>query len=312
MKLIFMGTPEFALPSLKILAESEKHEVALVITQPDKPKGRGLHLEHPPVKIMAIQYDIPVMQPQKIKGNMEVIKAFEQLRPDAAIVVAYGRLIPPELLSIPPKGFINVHASLLPALRGASPINHAILSGGEKTGISIMKLDEGLDTGPVYESREIEIGRDDAIALSKRLSATGAELLESVLDRIESGSIKPVPQDESAATYAPLLKKEDGLIDWNRNATKIESMVRGLLPWPCAYTDMQGKMLKILSAQIEETPHGFPPGTMIKEASRLRIACGNGFVIPQTLQLEGKQAMDAKSFANGLKVKEIILGGLSR
>jgi len=312
MKLIFMGTPEFALPSLKILAESEKHEVALVITQPDKPKGRGLHLEHPPVKVMAMKHDIPVMQPQKIKGNMEVIQAFEEIRPDAAIVVAYGRIIPVELLNMPPRGFINVHASLLPAFRGASPINHAILSGAEKTGISIMKLDEGLDTGPVYESREIEIGRDDAIMLSKRLSATGAELLTRVLDRIENDSVEPEPQDNSAATYAPLLKKEDGLINWNRKAVEIENMVRGLLPWPCAYTGIEGKMLKILKARIEETAHGITPGTMIKEASRLKIACGNGFIIPLTLQLEGKQAMDAKPFANGLKVNEIILGGLTR
>lgn len=312
MKLIFMGTPDFALPSLEMLADWGKHEVALVITQPDKPKGRGLHLEQPPVKVLALKHDIPVMQPQKIKGNVEVIQAFEQIRPDAAIVVAYGRIIPVELLNIPPKGFINVHASLLPSLRGASPINHAILSGVGKTGISIMKLDEGLDTGPVYESRDIEIGRDDAITLSEKLSATGAELLASVLDRIENDSIKPVPQDGSAATYAPLLKKEDGLINWSRNASEIDNMVRGLLPWPCAYTDMQGKMLKILKAQIEETAHGIEPGTMIKEASRIKIACGNGFVIPLTLQLEGKQAMDAKPFANGLKVNEIILGGLSR
>lgn len=312
MKLIFMGTPEFALPSLEMLADSGKHEVALVITQPDKPKGRGLHLEQPPVKEMALKHNIPVMQPQKIKGNMEVIQAFEEIRADAAIVVAYGRIIPVELLNMPPRGFINVHASLLPAFRGASPINHAILSGAEKTGISIMKLDEGLDTGPVYESREIEIGRDDAIMLSKRLSATGAELLTSVLDRIENDSVEPEPQDNSAATYAPLLKKEDGLINWNRKAVEIENMVRGLLPWPCAYTGIEGKMLKILKARIEETAHGITPGTMIKEASRLKIACGNGFIIPLTLQLEGKQAMDAKPFANGLKVNEIILGGLTR
>jgi methionyl-tRNA formyltransferase len=162
MKLIFMGTPEFALPSLEMLAGSGKHEVALVITQPDKPKGRGLHLEQPPVKVMALMHDIPVMQPQKLKGNMEVIQAFEQIRPDAAIVVAYGRIIPVELLNMPPRGFINVHASLLPALRGASPINHAILSGRGETGISIMKLDEGLDTGPVYESIKTEIALKEA------------------------------------------------------------------------------------------------------------------------------------------------------
>jgi methionyl-tRNA formyltransferase len=312
MKLIFMGTPEFALPSLKKLADSGKHEVALVITQPDKPKGRGLHLEQPPVKVLALEHGIPVMQPQKIKGNSEVMDAFEQIRPDAAIVVAYGKLIPVELLNMPPKGFINVHASLLPALRGASPINHAILSGEKKTGVSIMKLDEGLDTGPVYEKQELEIGSDDAIMLSKRLSISGAEVLDLVLDRIEKGHMKPQPQDENAATYAPLLKKEDGIINWTKNAQEIENMVRGLLPWPCACTGMQGKMLKILKARIEETMHRIIPGTMIREANQIIIACGSGFIIPETLQLEGKQAMDAKSFANGLKINEIFLGGLFR
>jgi methionyl-tRNA formyltransferase len=312
MKLIFMGTPEFALPSLKMLADSGKHEVALVITQPDKPRGRGLHLEQPPVKVLALKLGIPVMQPQKIKENSEVKDAFEQIKPDAVVVVAYGKLIPPELLNMPPFGFINVHASLLPALRGASPINHAIISGEKKTGVSIMRLDEGLDTGPVYEKLEIEIGEDDAIMLSKRLSISGAKVLALVLDRIEKGPVKPEPQDDSAASYAPLLKKEDGIINWNKNAHQLENMVRGLLPWPCAYTDMQGKMLKILKAQLEETTHGMLPGTMIKGANRIMIACRNGFIIPEILQLEGKQAMDTKSFANGLKINEIFLGGLFR
>jgi methionyl-tRNA formyltransferase len=312
MKLIFMGTPEFAVPSLKMLADSGKHEVALVITQPDKPKGRGLHLEQPQVKVLALERGIPVMQPQKIRGNSEVVNVFEQIRPDAAVVVAYGKLIPVELLNIPPKGFINVHASLLPALRGASPINHAILSGENKTGVSIMRLDEGLDTGPVYEKQEIEIGSDDALMLSKRLSISGAEVLDLVLARIEKGTVKPWPQDNNAATYAPLLKKEDGIIDWNKNALEIENMIRGLLPWPCAYTGMQGKMLKILKARIEETTHGIMPGTMIKEANRIIITCRNGFIIPEILQLEGKHAMDAKPFANGLKINEIFLGGLFR
>ncbi len=312
MKLIFLGTPEFALPSLEILADSGKHEVALVITQPDKPRGRGLHLEPPPVKVLALKHGISVMQPQKIKGNSEVKDAFELLRPDAAVVVAYGKLVPVELLNIPPKGFINVHASLLPELRGASPINHAILSGEKKTGVSIMQLNEGLDTGPVYEKREIDIGMDDAIMLSTRLSVLGAKVLALVLDRIEKGSAKPEPQYDSAASYAPLLKKEDGIINWNKHAIEIQNMVKGLLPWPCAYTDMQGKMLKILKVQIEETTHGIMPGTMIKGANQIKIACRNGFIIPEILQLEGKQAMDAKSFANGIKINEIILGGLFR
>ncbi len=175
-----------------------------------------------------------------------------------------------------------------------------------------MRLDEGLDTGPVYEKQELEIGSDDAIMLSKRLAISGAEVLTSVLDRIENGNAELQPQDENAATYAPLLKKEDGIINWNRNAQEIENMVRGLLPWPCARTDMQDKLLKILKARIEETTHGIKPGTMIKESNRIIISCGNGFIIPEILQLEGKQAMDAKSFANGLKINEIFLGGFFR
>jgi methionyl-tRNA formyltransferase len=312
MKLVFLGTPAFALPSLEMLIGSVKHEVALVITQPDKPKGRGLHLEQPPVKVLALENGLPVMQPQKIRNNDEVRDAFKQINPDIAVVAAYGKLIPPELLKIPGQGFINVHASLLPAFRGASPINHAILSGQKKTGVSIMLLDEGLDTGPVYERQEIEIGNDDAIMLAKRLSVSGAELLALVLDRIEKGQAEPERQDEGAASYAPLLKKENGKINWNTHASEIQNMVRGLLPWPCAYTDMQGKMLKILKAQIEETSHGVMPGTMIKGSTRLMISCRDGFIIPETLQLEGKQVMDSKSFANGLKIHETILGGSLR
>jgi methionyl-tRNA formyltransferase len=312
MKLVFLGTPEFALPSLAMLADSGKHEVSLVITQPDKPRGRGLHLEQPPVKVLALENGLPVMQPQKIRNNDEVRDAFKKIKPDVAVVVAYGKLIPPELLNIPRVGFINVHASLLPAFRGASPINHAILSGCKKTGVSIMLLDEDLDTGPIYERQETEIGNDDAITLTKRLSVSGSELLALVLDRIEKGQARPEPQDESAASYAPLLKKEDGIINWNSNASEIQNMVRGLLPWPCAYTDMHGKMLKILKARIEVTSHGIIPGTMVKGSNSITIACSNGFVIPETIQLEGKQVMDSRSFANGMKINEIILGGSFR
>jgi methionyl-tRNA formyltransferase len=309
MKLIFMGTPEFALPSLEKLANAKSHEVSLVVTQPDKPKGRGLNPEMPPVKKLALSRGLNVMQPGKLKGNNEISEAFKHIMPDAVVVVAYGKLIPAELLDIPPYGFINVHASLLPALRGAAPINHAILSGLKRTGISIMKLNEGLDTGPVYERIETDIPEDeDAVSLSKRLSLLGADALASILDRMASGRLNPEPQNDAGATYAHILKKENGLIDWNISAAKINNMVRGLIPWPCAYSFLEGRQLKILKAGTDDSLHGNVPGILLKHGQEIRIACGSGFLIPHILQLEGKKAMAASAFANGLKTDNIVLG----
>jgi len=311
MKLFFMGTPQFALPSLNALAKSPKHQVRLVISQPDKPKGRGLHSEPSDVKVLAEKLGIDVLLPEKLKESRELLKAFTELKPDAVVVVAYGKIIPESMLGLTPGGFINVHASILPEFRGASPINHAIISGCRTTGVSIMKIDKGLDTGPVYKNQHVDISNeDDAVSLSEKLSKIGSSLLLEVLDDIESGTASAIPQDDFRASHAHILKKTDGLIDWNCKASEIGNKVRGLLPWPCAYTYLEGKSLKILKAKTEQATHGFQTGTIFKFGRNIKIACLDGFIIPEILQLEGRKAMDALAFANGLKSDKIKLGDI--
>ncbi|MFY9399668.1 MAG: methionyl-tRNA formyltransferase, partial [Desulfomonilia bacterium] len=301
MKLVFMGTPEFALPSLKALIAAPEHEVLVVVTQPDKPSGRGQNIQMPPVKQEALIHGIPVLQPRTLKGNAEFADAIIGLKPDAVIVVAYGKMIPEDLLRVPPFGFINVHASLLPSFRGAAPINRAILEGCSTSGVSIMKVDAGMDSGPVFTKSEVPVPEDmDAPSLSSRLSVLGAEKLLETLALLEQGRIEPVPQDHDRATYAPMLKKEEGEIDWNRSPRQIHNMVRGLLPWPCAYSFMSSKTLKILKSSYVVEEHELPPGVMAKGPEGLRVACRGGFLIPEVLQLEGKKAMDARAFSNGL------------
>ena len=308
MRLVFMGTPGFALPTLRALVESRDHTVELVVSQPDKQKGRGMKRLPPPVKEAALGYGLPVQQPEQLKHNPEIIGALADLAPDAVIVVAYGRIIPAEMLAIPRHGFINVHASLLPVMRGAAPINWAILSGYSTTGVSIMQIDQGLDTGPVYLTAACPITEDDdAVMLSDRLARLGAEKLLEVLPMIAADGMLPEPQDHARATYAPLLKKEDGLIDWTKDTLTIERMVRGLVPWPCAFTGLGGKILRIWKASHRLERHDCKPGTLIKEQG-LKIACHDGFIIPELLQLEGKQVLDMRAFANGLRASKIMLG----
>jgi len=309
MKLAFMGTPAFALPSLKALIASQDHEVALVITQPDKPRGRSLELLMPPVKETALHHGIPVIQPEKIKGNREVLETIRGLEADAVIVVAYGKMIPDEMLQVPRHGFINVHASLLPSFRGAAPINRAILAGCRKTGVSIMQIDSGMDSGPVFMEEELPIEEtDDAVSLSEKLSVLGAEKLLETLARIEEGSIHAVPQRHEEATYAPMLTRDDGRIDWNMDALTINNMIRGLVPWPSAYTYLGSKTLKILSGTYSTESHEKKPGTMLKDGQGVRICCRGGFIIPDRLQLEGKKIMDGRAFSCGLHTDMLLLG----
>jgi len=300
MKLGFMGTPEFALPTLKALHAS--HAVELVVCQPDKPKGRSKTPAAPPVKLAALELGLKVMQPERLKGNDELRAALDGL--DAVIVVAYGKIIPAELLPVPRLGFINVHASLLPAYRGAAPINRAILDGLDSTGVSIMQIDAGLDTGPVYcmSATAIERG-DDAESLSARLAQLGAQSLIEALPRIASGELKAAPQDDALSCYAAMLSKDEGLIDWTRPARRLHDQIRGLKPWPGAFSHLDGLGLKIIAADYREEGHALEPGTLIKKGGELSIACADGFILPSLLQLEGRKAMPAAAFACGLKTE---------
>ncbi|HYL97308.1 MAG TPA: methionyl-tRNA formyltransferase [Blastocatellia bacterium] len=312
MKLIFMGTPEFAVPVLQQLI-ADGYEIPGVFTQPDRPAGRGHKFHAPPVKVLASSREIPVHQPEKIKKNEEVRRVFEEARPDAAVVAAYGKILPEWLLSIPRLGCINVHSSLLPKYRGAAPINWAIVHGETVTGVTIMQMDAGMDTGPTWAQREMEIGPgENAIELTERLSRIGAELLSETLPKIENGSIRAVPQDENLASYAPMLKREDGLIDWAQPAIGIANRVRGFQPWPGAYTIFRGRRLIVWLAEpmardpdvtFEGVEGGQTrPGSVLSiDKEGLTVLCGNGTGLRlQEVQVEGKRRVGARDFANGV------------
>ena len=300
MKLVFCGTPQFAVPSLERLATAG-HDLQLVVTQADRPQGRGMELAAPPVKQTAMNLGLPVTQPEKIKNNQEFRAELETLRPDAIIVVAYGRIIPGWMLHLPEYGNINVHASLLPKYRGAAPIQWAIANGETLTGVTTMKIDEGLDTGDILLKREIEIRPDDtAVTLAPSLAELGAELLVETLEQLQRGDLQPVPQDDSMATLAPILKKEDGLIDFNRSAREIYNRLRGFQPWPGAYTGFRGKNLKILKARVSDPAVPLDPGGLQVNGNALFVGCGNasGLDLLQ-VQPEGKKAIPARDFISG-------------
>ncbi|GIW46467.1 MAG: methionyl-tRNA formyltransferase [Deltaproteobacteria bacterium] len=302
-----MGTPEFAVPSLKALIESGD-EVVAVVTQPDKPKGRGLEVTPPPVKTLAQKHGIPVLQPQKIKTE-EFLKQLEELKPDIICVVAYGKILPKGILELPKYGCINVHASLLPKYRGAAPINWAIIRGEKVTGITTMKMDEGMDTGDILLQREVPIEDEDtAETLSHKLSLTGAEVLIETLNLLKEGKLKPIPQNHSQATYAPMLKKEDGEIDWGKTAEEIRNLVRGTLPWPGAYTFLDNKILKVYKVRVVEGQG--KPGEVIKsDKETLRVATGENALDILELQIEGGKRLDTATFLRGRKIREgTILG----
>jgi methionyl-tRNA formyltransferase len=306
MRLIFMGTPEFAVPSLARLIE-DGHSVVAVLTQPDKPSGRGNKIQPPPVKLFAMGRGIPVHQPARIKNNEEVRAIFEQAAADACVVAAYGKILPQWLLDIPRLGCINVHASLLPEYRGAAPINWAIARGEKETGITIMQMDAGMDTGPMLARRAVDIGPDEtAPELSVRLARVGAELLGETLPRIERGEIQPVAQDDSRATYAPILKREDGLIDWGMPARDIANRVRAFQPWPGTYTNFRGVRLILWRAsEVAATgSEGVDPATITGiDKTGITVACaGETALHIEELQVEGKRRMSARDFANGMRL----------
>ncbi len=302
MRLIFMGTPESAVPSLRRCME-DGHEVAAVWTQPDRPAGRGGKLKASPVKEYALEQGLKVHQPSKIK-TAETLELFESERADAAAVVAYGRILPPAFLRAPRLGCVNVHFSLLPKYRGAAPVNWAIVRGERETGVTTMLMDEGLDTGPVLLQRPTLIGPTETTPrLLERLPRDGAELLSETLARFHE--IEPRPQDGTHATLAPILKREDGLVDWTLTAAEIERRVRGLQPWPNAHTTHDSRRLIIWHATPTDAGDADrAAGEVVKaHGDELVVACGGGTALAvEELQPEGKQRMRARDFLNGARL----------
>jgi methionyl-tRNA formyltransferase len=301
LRLIFMGTPEFACPALQKLIDRNERLVAAV-TQPDRPKGRGQQLAAPPVKLLAERHGITVLQPGKVRAP-EFIDTMRELRPDLIVVVAFGQILPRALLDIPRHGCINVHASLLPRYRGAAPINWCIVNGETETGVTTMQMDVGLDTGAMLLKKATPIDPDeDAQALHDRLAVIGAETLAETLDLLVAGRLAPEKQDDALSCYAPMLKKEDGLIDWDREPSAIRNMVRGLTPWPGASTFVDGKTLKICRCRV--AGGSGTPGTVLQaDRTGLLIACRDGALLIDELQLEGKKRLSARDFLAGYTIK---------
>jgi methionyl-tRNA formyltransferase len=302
MKIIFMGTPEFAVPCLKSLTESDD-KVIVVVCQPDKPVGRKRELSKPPVKKFAESLNIPVIQPAKIRNNEEFLAKLKDHSPDLICVAAYGKILPIEILELPKYGCINVHSSILPKYRGAAPINWAVINGETTTGITTMLMDEGMDTGDILLTEETIIDiNDTSESLSLRLSEIGASLLIKTISELKNGNLKPIKQIDSESSLAPMLKKEHGNIDWTKTAIEIRDQIRGLLPWPCAFTHLNGKMLKIFDSCISDEKSN--PGQVVyADKNILRISCAKGSLDLLQVQLEGNRKMDIKSFLMGRQIE---------
>jgi methionyl-tRNA formyltransferase len=298
-RIVFMGTPEFAIPSLEALIESEAFQVVGVVTQPDRQAGRGRRLVESAAKQAALAHDLPVFQPQSLRAP-EAMAQLAAWEPDVIVVVAFGQILPQEVLDLPPHGCINVHASLLPRWRG-NPLAAAILAGDEVTGVTVMKMDVGLDTGPILAQRQELIQSDDTQAtLAGRLARIGAELLAETLPPYLAGDLVPEPQPEAGATYAERLCKQDGEIDWSRPAIELDRQVRGCSPWPGAFTTLRGQRLKVLRAvPLPEWRGDAPPGTVVALADGAAVVTGEGALRLEEVQLSGKKPMDITAFLCG-------------
>jgi methionyl-tRNA formyltransferase len=304
LRLVFCGTPQFAVPSLQTVVEAG-HEVSLVLTQPDRPSGRGMQLVASPVKQWALAHNLNVAQPAKIRANDDLRAQLEAIAPDSILVVAYGRIIPPWLLALPRLGNINLHGSLLPKYRGAAPIQWAIANGETLTGVTTMLLEKGLDTGPILQQQELPIPADATAAeLFPQLAALGAPLLLSTLNGLDEGTLVPQPQDNAAATYAPILTRDDGRIDFSRAATEIYNRWRGFQPWPGAWTLLDGKKITVTRMRLPQgkitTAVADTVGTLTPLSSSLYAACAHGTAIELLeVQLEGKRSTPAADFLRG-------------
>jgi methionyl-tRNA formyltransferase len=300
MRIVFCGTPQFAVTSLEALLAAG-HEVPLVIAQPDRPVGRKQTLTAPAVKQAAIAANIAVEQPEKIRNNEELQLQLHKLVPDVIVVVAYGRIIPPWMLTLPRFGNVNVHASLLPKYRGAAPIQWALANGEKETGVTTMLLEEGLDTGPILQQRTLQISEEEtAVELSPRLAQLGAELLIETLRGLEQGTAMPVRQNDAQATLAPILTREDGRVDFCRSAREIYNRWRGFQPWPGAFADLRGEKIAFTKLRVARRPSGKSPGELESSEGRLYATCGDGTCVELLeVQPAGKRAMSAAEFLRG-------------
>ncbi len=305
MRIVFMGTPDFAVPCLQRLYDTG-NDVCAVFCQPDKPQGRKMVLTPPPVKVRALELGIPVFQPATLKTD-ESYEELKNLHPELTVVVAYGKILPQRVLDIPEYGCINIHASLLPELRGAAPIQWAVINGLEETGVTSMQMNAGLDTGDMLLSSKVKIGENETSEeLWDRLSLLAPDVLEKTLEDLKAGRLNPVKQDDSESTYAPLLSKEISQVDWNADCGTVHNKIRGLYSWPCAVTFINGKKIKLIKS-IKHPQLSGQPGQVIESDGRLIIACKTGAVEIITLQAEGKKAMSASDYLRGNPIENNII-----
>jgi methionyl-tRNA formyltransferase len=304
LKLVFCATPEFAVPTLRAVIAAG-HEVALVITQPDRAAGRGMEMHAPPVKRAALELNLPILQPEKIRNNLELRAELEKIAPDAILIVAYGRIVPQWMLDLPPLGNINLHGSLLPKYRGAAPIQWAIAEGEAITGVTTMRIDAGLDTGDMLLAKAVPIAPEEtAVDLYESLADIGAALMVETLRGLAEGSVVPQPQDHALASLAPILKREDGAIDFTRTAQRSYDRWRGFQPWPGAYTTLREKKFLISRMHVAAEQSSEAPGNLIVRDDGLLVVCGEGTVLGlDEVQLEGKRRMDAVEFLRGFQIK---------
>lgn len=305
MRIVFMGTPDFSVPALNALAEGG-HEIVAVVTQPDKPKGRGKAVLMPPVKERALELGIPVYQPVRVKKDEAFQEELRRLAPDVMVVIAFGQILPKSVLDIPKYGCVNIHASLLPKYRGAAPIQWAVIDGEKETGITTMMMDEGLDTGDMLEKVVIPLNaKETGGSLHDKLSQAGGRLILSTLEKLQDGTLVRTPQGETDTCYASMLQKTMGDIDWSRDAVSIERLIRGLNPWPSAYTGCQGKTLKIWDAAVSEETIPGQEGQIVKvDPDTIWVKTGTGLLGIKELQLEGKKRMQTDAFLRGFSLPE--------
>ncbi|MBR6222884.1 MAG: methionyl-tRNA formyltransferase [Lachnospiraceae bacterium] len=309
MRIVYMGTPDFAVFPLEEMIKAG-HEVVAVVTQPDKPKGRGKAMQFTPVKECAVKYDIPVYQPLKVKDE-KFIEILEGLKPEIIVVAAFGQILPEAILELPRYGCVNIHASLLPKYRGAAPIQRAIIDGEKETGVTIMYMEKGLDTGDMIAKSIVPIADDETGgSLHDKLAVAGAKLIVETLPKIEADDTEAVKQNDEESSYAKMLSKDMGILDFSKSAVELDRLIRGLNPWPSAFTKLEGKTLKLFEVIVIDDDFSEKPGTIVNVTKKdFTIVCGNGGLLVKSLQLEGKKRMDTDAFLRGFALTEGTLLG---